>query len=729
MTVLRALAGLFLAGWIASAAGMAQPRPQLVIARDDVRAMRESAGAYPLFDACMAEARNRIDAAIRQPLSVPLPQDAGGPTHEQHKKNYADMQLSGMLFAVTGEDRYARFVRDLLLRYARMYPDLGKHPMAISDESSGRLFWQTLNETVWLVHVAQAYDCVHDGISPADRKLIEEGVLLPMARFLVVDRQQDLDRIHNHGTWMAAAVGMLGYALRDRDLVEKALYGSRKDRTAGFFRQLDLLFSPDGYYAEGPYYARYALMPFFLFALAIEHNQPGLKIFSYRDNILEKALVSALQLTNTNGEFFPFNDALKGMSFSGKELVLAVDVVFGRYGGNPGLLSVAARQGRVVPGLDGIAVARALAAEPSGTAFPYRSVELRDGPEGDRGAIGVLRAGAGCALVMKYGSQGMGHGHFDRLTFLYYDQGREVVQDYGAARWINIETKFGGRYLPENATWAKQTIAHNTVTVDGMSHYEGKTAEGELHPGQRRFFKTADTTFQVMSAQADEVSPGVALQRTMALIRDPDFRSPLVFDLLRVSSTAQHQYDLPLYYNGQMMSASIQYRSFDRERRALGSRNGYQHLWLEAEGKGKGGLQYTWLNGERYYTVTSGADSQTSVLFTRIGAGDPDFNLRNEPGVMLRRSGSTVTFASVIEPHGYFDPVEEISTDARPAIRSVRVLAEGEEGTVVEIRGKGSRRWIVSVSVGAGSDSDRHRVTSAGRTYEWTGNAVLEREP
>ena len=33
--------------------------------------------------------------------------------------------------------------------------------------------------------------------------------------------------------------------------------------------------------------------------------------------------------------------------------------------------------------------------------------------------------------------------------------------------------KFGGRYLPENKSYALQTIAHNTVTVDGRSNYGG----------------------------------------------------------------------------------------------------------------------------------------------------------------------------------------------------------------------------------------------------------------
>ena len=53
-------------------------------------------------------------------------------------------------------------------------------------------------------------------------------------------------------------------------------------------------------------------------------------------------------------------------------------------------------------------------------------------------------------LVMKYTSQGEGHGHFDKLSFSLYSNGEEVVQDYGFARFVNIDQKNGGGYLKEN---------------------------------------------------------------------------------------------------------------------------------------------------------------------------------------------------------------------------------------------------------------------------------------
>jgi len=99
------------------------------------------------------------------------------------------------------------------------------------------------------------------------------------------------NKMHNHGTWATASVGMIGYAMGDKNLVEKALYGSNKDGKAGFIRQLDVLFSPDGYFTEGPYYQRYAIWPFMTFAQVIQNQQPELNIFNYRNGILKKRLI------------------------------------------------------------------------------------------------------------------------------------------------------------------------------------------------------------------------------------------------------------------------------------------------------------------------------------------------------------------------------------------------------------------------------------------------------
>ena len=51
-------------------------------------------------------AQKKINAQIAIPLSIPVPQDAGGGyTHEQHKKNAKLIYESAMLFKLTGQKK------------------------------------------------------------------------------------------------------------------------------------------------------------------------------------------------------------------------------------------------------------------------------------------------------------------------------------------------------------------------------------------------------------------------------------------------------------------------------------------------------------------------------------------------------------------------------------------------------------------------------------------------
>ncbi|MBI5476176.1 MAG: alginate lyase family protein [Ignavibacteriales bacterium] len=703
--------------------------PRLILTAGDVNLIKEGLGKYPLFDLSVNQAKDKIETALKNPIDVPIPKDAGGYTHEKHKKNYNEMYLAGVLYSVTKDERYAKFIRDMLMKYADLYPTLKNHPMA-AGESVGRLFWQTLNETVWLVHTSQAYDCIYEYLSQKERDKIEKSVLRPMAKFFTEEHAPEFNRIHNHGTWTVTAVGMLGYALHDKDLVEKALYGTKKDGNGGFLKQLDLLFSPDGYYTEGAYYIRYAILPFVLFAQAIENNQPELRIFEYRNQILKKAFYSAMQLTYTDGRFIPFNDALKDMRFTANEMVTALDITYRQYGADHTLLSIAKEQNAVLLNGAGLAVARDLTTFPNPPMFEWKSVELTDGANGDEGAVGILRSGPvsdQTLALLKYPAQGMGHGHFDRLNFIYYNQGRELLQDYGSVRFINIEPKFGGRYMKENNTWAKQTISHNTITVDERSQFEGKLSIAEKNPGERHFFSTSDPNLQVMSGKASNTYPGVQMQRTIAVVKDQKFSEPVVIDIFRVTSDQQHQYDLPFYYMGQFIHTNLKYNGFDKEQKPFGEANGYQYLWKEAEGNADGSAQFTWLNGQRYYSITTSADSTTKVFFTRIGASDPEYNLRREPAVILRTNARSHVYASFLEPHGYFEPVAERSDGATGIVNEVNVVSSTDEATIVEIKGKDSLCWTIMINNGPALDTKNHEVSVNGKIYKWTGNFSIQK--
>ena len=132
--------------------------------------------------------------------------------------------------------------------------------------------------------------------------------------------------------------------------------------------------------------------------------------------------------------------------------------------------------------------------------------------------------------IMSYGQHGMGHGHFDALGITLFSNGHEYVREYGFGRWINVETKFGGRYLEENKSWARQTIAHNTVTVDCTTQNNFDVELADQHFGQPHFFLRQGHV-QAMSAYANDHYPDVTMQRTLLMIEHDHFEHALIVDL------------------------------------------------------------------------------------------------------------------------------------------------------------------------------------------------------
>jgi len=703
-------------------------RPSLVISQQEGKAIRDALGKYSLLDQSYQKTVEAADFALANPIEVPQPGEAGGYEHERHKQNYRDMKSAGLLFTITGKEKYAQFIKDMLDQYAELCPTLGPHPLA-HNQKPGKLFHQMLNETVWLLNTAQAYDCIYDWLSPEDRQKYEDNIFHPMVKWFTIDHPAEFDRIHNHGMWTAASVGMIGYVLQNQDYVDMALYGTNKDGNGGFLKQVEMLFAPDGYYMEGAYYVRYAMRPLVFFAEAIERNQPKLKIYEFKDQIIKKAYYAAVQATYPNGVFIPINDASRTMNIQAPGVVYGNSLVYYRYGDDINLLGIAKIQQEVPLNAMGLKLAKAWEAQKPVPDYSWKSREFTDGFDGKQGGLGMLRYGEGkdqTVLIMKYGVHGMGHGHFDKLHFMLYNQQREVIPDYGYSRWINIEPKYGGRYLPENKSYAMQTIAHNTVVVDETTQLKFDRKRADQVHAERHFFDAGIENIQVMSAKADVYYPGVSMQRTMLLIKDERLEYPVVVDLYRLSSEEFHQYDYPIHYRGQLITTNFDYTANTTSQKALGTNYGYQHIWNEASASVEKCPAVTWLDGNRYYSQITSYAPNTKVFFGRTGSGDPNFNLITEPLTIIRQTGNDHLFASVFEPHGYFNEAQESSRQAHPVLQGVKVIGHNSDGSVIEVFGNKGIHWRIMVNNSDASDQTEHVLEFGGKTYWWTGNYYVD---
>ena len=63
-------------------------------------------------------------------------------------------------------------------------------------------------------------------------------------------------------------------------------------------------------------------------------------------------------------------------------------------------------------------------------------------------------------LVMDAGPTGGFHGHYDLLSFELYGYGKPLIADPGLVRYDDSADR----------AWVVSTLAHNTISVDGLSH-------------------------------------------------------------------------------------------------------------------------------------------------------------------------------------------------------------------------------------------------------------------
>ena len=715
-----------------------QAHPKLILTAQGVKDIRAQLGNIPIFDNTLKAVQEEVDAEIASGIEVPIPEDySGGYTHVRHKQNWVVLQKAGVLYQILDDEKYAKYVKDMLMQYEEMYKTLPLHPKTRS-YARGKLFWQCLNDSNWLVYVSQAYDCVYNYLSEEERNKLETNLFKPFADHISIDSPQFYQRVHNHSTWGNAAVGMIGLVMDDQELIDRALYGIKdlkldtkekdddggylnKDGKAGFLANIEEPFSPDGYYNEGPYYQRYAMYPFLIFAEGLHNVKPELKIFEYKEGVLLKSINALLNLSDADGDFFPLNDGQKGMSYYTSALVTAVDISYHFGTQDPGLLSIAAAQDRVLLDDSGLAVALGIK---NGKAEPFnkKSINLSDGPNGTQGGVAILR-NEDIELVFKYAAQGSSHGHYDKLSYSLYEKGEEILQDYGLSRFVNIEQKGGGNYLKENKTWAKQTIAHNTLVQNETSHFEGKYDIGSKHHSVLNYFSSENENVQVASAKESNAYPGTEMLRTMAIIKDEDFEKPYMLDIMKVTSNKANQYDFPYYFLGQVIQTNFDYKT-PKSLSPLGDKNGYQHLFVEGAAKASSeNSKLSWLNKGKFYSLTTLTNTNDELLFTRIGANDPEFNLRREAALMLRRKNAKNTlFVSAIEAHGSYSPVTESAVNSNSSIKELKVVLDTEAYTAIQITNiKGNTKLFITANTDASKEA-KHNLKINDKNYGWSGS-------
>ncbi len=339
-----------------------------------------------------------------------------------------------LAYRFSGETRYAQAAISILKQYAERYmtyPHKDVNNRA-NIRSGARASAQTLDEAVWLIPLAWAYDSLAGSaaLSESDRSLIERGLLRPAVEVI----QRNDAGISNWQSWHNAAIGAAGFALRDKALIDQAIDGK-----SGFRFQMRNSVIGEGFWYEGAWsYHFYALDPLVQLAELAARNG-----FDLWDDPSLRGLFSApLRLAFADGTLPAFNDSNAVSLFSSSRLY---EIAYARL--KDPLFAAVARKG--TRGRE--AWLYGMPELPASDLADLRSEVFADA------GFAVLRGPhSDHTVTMKFGPHGGGHGHYDKLGLVSFSQGGTLAVDPGTQSYA----------APTHNTWDKVTVAHNTIVVD-----------------------------------------------------------------------------------------------------------------------------------------------------------------------------------------------------------------------------------------------------------------------
>ena len=446
---------------------------------------------------------------------------------------------------------------EILKGYAERYPDF--LTALRSGPNPGVATYTTLDEAVWILPLAWAFDLIQDSLATEKVENIAKRLFTPAAEHLVQHHFQD---IHNFSCWHSAAVGTLGLVLDRQDLIEFAVHGE-----FGFDAQLRKGVLADGLWYEGSFsYHFYALAALLALAKAAYYSDD----FNLRDRPVLRAMLHApIHCTYPDGSLPATNDcwyftSLTGECCHGVPPAAAFYEVGYAWYGDPLFAQVLHRAYGCGPrdSLDALLFGE--------ETIPSAEIESLPSTHLVSSGYAILRSSTLAApkldslaapcndsedqryLLLKYGPHGGDHGHPDKLNLVLYTHGRRLSPDLGTPGY--------GLDLVE--TWYRQTLSHNTVMIDGLTQ---PPATGRINSFR------GEGAFQVADAAVTwEDGPYEGVNMRRVLLARPDY----YLDVFMVECDRTRRIDW-IYHNVGAYDASLDLTPLGA---MDGEGRGYEHV-------------------------------------------------------------------------------------------------------------------------------------------------------
>ncbi|NOZ22033.1 MAG: hypothetical protein GXP25_13205 [Planctomycetes bacterium] len=526
----------------------------------------------------------------------------------QHSRWAKNTRNLGLAYAFTNEKKYAKRSAEIFKEYEKKYRTYEPH--SLNKKGKGwKVIDYCLGQSVWVIPIAQGYDFIRDAgvLTDEEKRRIEDDFFRDIAKSI-----QGYRSIHNITCWRNAAVGTIGLAIGDPDLVRWAI-----EDPAGLKEEIAEGILDDGFWFEGSWgYHFYALSPLCYLAESADHV--GINVF---DEQFEKMFTAPLHFMTVNRWLPAFNDSGRGFRVG--------------YSWRYGLAARHYPKSKEIAWFVSDALANGKVRDIESLLYTPGEVAKVDAPPMKThlfkgSGIVVLRSPSTTDQIyvaFDYGPHGGGHGHPDKLGFVLCALGQQLAVDPGSISYA----------VPLHKRWYRQTIAHNTLTVDRESQ---KPTTGEL------LYMGSSPELQVACARTTEAYPGVDFTRAIVVIAND---CVLVID--NVKSDTEHLYDIAFHIRGELKT------DLDLQPPAapVGDTNGYDVLEEVKVAKGSPLLhaELTLADTEKGAKGPMGvrmlcAGAEGGEVITALGRGNPP--TERVPCVILRKKAKEANCITLLEP-------------------------------------------------------------------------------
>ncbi|MCE7988657.1 MAG: hypothetical protein DYG89_46470 [Caldilinea sp. CFX5] len=523
-----------------------------------------------------------------------------------------------VLWRLEGNPAHLTPVIQTLTGYAERYANYQTVPRTVANP--GVATYTTLDESVWVLPLAWAFDLVRDQLSAPVQEQIAQYLFTPVADHLIAHH---FGGIHNFACWHNAAIGTIGVLLDRADLVAFAM-----ESDFGCYNQLQRGVLADGLWFEGSFsYHFYTLYALLTLAKALRH-QPGYDLRQRPE--LRAMLLAPIQSAYPDwslpapNDCWYFTSLLSDCCHGVPPGPAFYEIGYAWYD-EPRFGEVLQRAYQQEPrdSLDALLFGRtelpttALSALPSAHLSASGYAILRDMPTTTPKTETEQRY-----LLLKYGPHGGGHGHPDKLNLILSAYGERLSPDLGTP----------GYGLDLFESWYRQTVCHNTVTIDGYSQPE---ATGQIN----HFQDTGD--FQVADASVAwaDAGPyqGVTMRRV--ILARPDY----FLDLFLVETPQPRRIDW-IYRNAGQLQTALPLTTYP----ALAEEgDGYRHIIQPQISRTDQPFQVNWQTGAVGLHLWAAGAFGAAIVTGSVPGNPPtdQFAL-----LLQRRHGATAAFLTLFHP-------------------------------------------------------------------------------